>query len=272
MGVNLDRRHRRAITRVSALAATFAILVAVAFSPLALRGISSFPNLDWGKLSNVGQTYGAVSAFLAGLALIGVAVSVLLQLRETRFNRLEAGRTRHHELIRLAMDNPSYFDLFASPAFSPNATVDIRRSIAYINLYLQFQQMLWEFSDISETDIRSTARSLFSTSVGRDYWQQYGQIRLQNDNTKREREFDQTIDLVYKQAIASGPPEKIAPNLEPIVLTEQTSGRKTLAVSLVTTFVTGVILGWFTHVAWKRTASDRLNREVRRYGPSSPKS
>ena len=255
MEVNLSRRRRRSVTRVAALVAIFVILAAIAFSPLALREISNFPNLNWAKLSDIGQTYGAVSAFLAGLALIGVSVSVLLQLRETRFNRLEAGRTRHHELIGMALENPSYFDIFGSLAFPSDMSVETRRSIAYINLYLQFQQMLWEFSDISEAEIQISARGLFNTSLGRDYWRQYGHIRLQNDNTKREREFDQTLDKIYKEAIASGPPDNVVPGPDPISLRKKID-RKRAAASLIVTFLGGISFGWFAHLTRRRTLNN----------------
>jgi hypothetical protein len=106
------RSQRRIFALTTAVIITLTALVLVVFSPLALQAIASFPNLDWGKLSNVGQTYGAVSALLAAIAIVGVALSVLLQLRETRFNRLESGRSRHHELLRMAMENPLYLGIF----------------------------------------------------------------------------------------------------------------------------------------------------------------
>lgn len=234
------------------LMVTLAILAFVALSPFVLQAISNSSNLNWGKLSQIGQTYGAVSAFLAALALFGVAVSVLLQLRETRFNRLEAGRTRHHELISMALENPSYFDIFGPLAFPPDMPVETRRSIAYINMYLQFQQMLWEFSDISETEIKIAASGLFSTSLGRDYWRQFGHIRLANDNTKREREFDQTLDRIYQEAIASGPPDKMVPRLDPGTLTRKKFDRK-VAASLIITFLGGLSVGWLSHLGRRRT-------------------
>src|ERR1035438_6795067 len=45
------------------------IVALVAVSPLALRMIGSLPGMDWARLSNIGQTYGAASALLTGLAL-----------------------------------------------------------------------------------------------------------------------------------------------------------------------------------------------------------
>jgi hypothetical protein len=37
-----------------------------------------------GRLSDVGQAYGAVSAVVSGLALLGVAVSLVIQQRQNR--------------------------------------------------------------------------------------------------------------------------------------------------------------------------------------------
>ena len=147
----------------------------------------------------------------SALALIGVSFSVLLQLREVRFNRLEAGRTRHYELIRLAMENPSYFDIFQFP---DSASSETRQLLLGCRSCLQFWQMLWEFSDISEAELRAQARGLFGTRLGRDYWRSTGCIRLQSDNTKKEREFDRTLDTIYKEAVASGPPVNVVPSVK----------------------------------------------------------
>jgi hypothetical protein len=235
----LRRRNRRAAGGTAVLAGVIVILVLVVLSPIGLRTVSALPNLNWGRLSNVGQTYGAVSALFAALALVGVSISVLLQLREIRFNRLEAGRARHYELIRLAMENPSYLGIFSFPE---DASIEVRQAIAYINLCLQFWQMLWEFSDISETELRAQARGLFSTSQGRDYWRQYGHVRLANDNTKKERAFDRAIDIVYKEAVASGPPANMVPSLE-----SSAPGKRTLdpnkLIGLAFTFACGITIG-----------------------------
>lgn len=50
-----------------------ATLILVAFSPLALRVLSSQVSTNWGQLSEVGQTYGAISALIAALALGGIS-------------------------------------------------------------------------------------------------------------------------------------------------------------------------------------------------------
>jgi hypothetical protein len=46
----------------------------VVLSPFALTELAHF-RINWLQLSNIGQTYGAVSALLSSFALVGVAVA-----------------------------------------------------------------------------------------------------------------------------------------------------------------------------------------------------
>jgi hypothetical protein len=181
-----------------------ASLTLVILSPFALQALISIHHVNWLTLSNVGQTYGAVSALLAALALVGVALSVLLQVREARHNRVDAGRTRHYELVRMVMDNPLYFQAEAKLDIS----VDMRRLIAYINLRVQFWQMLWEFDELPEVELReSLAAGIFAASAGRYYWEQFGEARTKyNAGTRRERRLHKVLDEEYRKAVASGPP------------------------------------------------------------------
>jgi hypothetical protein len=189
-----------------------ASLALVVLSPLLLRGDLSFHGTDWLRLSYVGQTYGAVSALLAALALLGVAVSVLLQVREARNNRLQAERTRHYELLRMALENPSYFRVFARP----EGTDDQKRLVTYTNLLLQYWLMIWEFGDLSEQELRGyIAPDLFGTDAGRAYWEQVGSARLDYAETKKARKFEEILDEEYKKVIAlvaGQPDETVTPN------------------------------------------------------------
>ena len=246
----MRRRGRRVVNAVAGSFGVIAILALVTLSPLLLRETSIFPNLNWGELSNVGQTYGAVSALLSTLALVGVVVSVFLQRRETRFSRIEASRTRHHELMMLGMEHPSYFKIFGAPQ---DVSVDVWHSFVYINMHLQFWQMLWEFSDMSETELRFHAQGMFNSSLGREYWDRYGGERLRNDNTKKEREFDKALDVIYREAIALGPPQDLGSSVEFIAPSKQ-KGIQGVLVALVVALASGIALGRLVRVV-RRTRS-----------------
>ncbi len=66
-------RRAANVTGISTLAAgALAAIVLIFLSPLALGFIAS-GNTDWNQLSLIGQSYGAISAILAALAVLGVA-------------------------------------------------------------------------------------------------------------------------------------------------------------------------------------------------------
>ena len=96
-------------------AAAAALLLVVIFSPLALREFGNSTQTNWSQLSSIGQTYGAISALLTAMALIGVVASLLFQAREVRLAKEQAIRMFHHELIRMQLDDPLYMAALGAP-------------------------------------------------------------------------------------------------------------------------------------------------------------
>jgi hypothetical protein len=190
----MTRRHNRVGLILTASGISVFLIAAVAFSPLALRALSSVPGIRWGQLSNIGQTYGAVSALLGALALGGVVISLLVQERESRHNRLDAGRTHQADLVRFVLEHPTYFQVFSSLRDRP----DSAPLHVFINLYIQYLRILWEFKDLSEGELRNAVADIYGTEAGREYWQQNHDYRLKNvTSTRRERNFNRILDEVY---------------------------------------------------------------------------
>jgi Family of unknown function (DUF6082) len=192
-------RHNRPGFVALIVCATLLSLILVTLSPFALREIVSLPGMDWARLSNVGQTYGAISALTAALALAGVAISIGMQAREARYDRWEAGHARHFEIMRIAMEDPLYRQVFAFPKVSG----DMAALFGYINLVLRFWATLWEFGGLTEYQLRNDLSSLLTTEAGRTYWRANGKYLLQYSDTKREIEFYQTANKVYEQSTLS---------------------------------------------------------------------
>lgn len=78
-------------------------VIMVAVSPIALDLFGGSVN-SWARRGDIGQTYGAAAALLSVLALGGVAVSLVLQARESKANREHASRLIHTDLLKMAMD------------------------------------------------------------------------------------------------------------------------------------------------------------------------
>jgi hypothetical protein len=74
---------RRPVFIVAGVFGLTTILGLVILSPFALGELAR-SRQDWPQLSNVGQTYGAVSALVSSFALGGVIISLLYQARDSR--------------------------------------------------------------------------------------------------------------------------------------------------------------------------------------------
>jgi len=190
----LRTRRRVAVVTLSLLGAAVAMSL-VLLSPLGLLDLVAVHHINWERLSFVGQTYGAVSALLDAAALVGVVVSVLLQVRESALSRVQAGRSRHFELIRMAMDDPLLMQAFHSLSDSDEAN----RLNAYVSLLIQNLQMLWDSHDIEEDELRANLSDLLVTEAGRRYWQQFGHVRMALfTDRRRQQEFIRIIDEVSR--------------------------------------------------------------------------
>ncbi|MFD0901709.1 DUF6082 family protein [Actinomadura sediminis] len=182
-----------------------AAMAVIIFSPFFMREMFAGSDVDWPLLSNIGQTYGAVSALLAAGALVVLGFSVALQAREARHAREQAARGTQFELMRMVLDEPVYRDVVGWSAQDGLTSDEFRRDL-YINLLLNWWRMQWEFKDMSEPEVRQAARrDLFSGNAGRDYWRRHGDLRRSFALTRRGRRFEEIFAEECAAAIASGP-------------------------------------------------------------------
>jgi hypothetical protein len=99
--------------------AVITFLVLVILSPFVLRAIATSSGLNWSSLSNVGQTYGAVSALITALALGGVVISLLYRARDVDAARSQAIRTFQFELLRLELEDADLMWASGAPWGAP---------------------------------------------------------------------------------------------------------------------------------------------------------
>src|SRR5215813_15531954 len=88
--------------------ALMVVLIVIGFvliSPVLLKQLAG-RRATWADVGNIGQAYGGAAALLAAVALIGVAVSVSLQLRAIKIQRISAIRSQHIEIVKLEFDHP----------------------------------------------------------------------------------------------------------------------------------------------------------------------
>ena len=159
----------------------------VVASPWTLAALSS-SGLDWNRLSNIGQTYGAVSAIIAAVALLGVAVSLIIQSREAKTARLNAHRGYHAELMRMAMDDSSYMECWG-PYLTES--FDAERQFIYVNLIVAQWYAEYQIGQLGDASLRMNAISVFSSVPGRTYWTAAGANWLSHYSGRRAKRFHQ---------------------------------------------------------------------------------
>ena len=164
-------------------------------------GLLNRQSRDWERLSWIGQTYGAASALLAVLALIGVAVSLFLQSREAKASREQALRVIHTELMQMAMEDEVYRRSWG-PFFASGDPVAQREHI-YVNLIISNWQMQYELRVFDEPHLRSAAHILFSGEVGQRFWSEVRDLRMRTASTRRERRFHKILDEGHQRALTS---------------------------------------------------------------------
>src|SRR5262249_16694631 len=120
--------------------------------------------LPWARLSDVGQDYGTVSAIVSGLALLGVAVSLVMQQWQNRMTEEQTVRERHFDLIQLTLEDLKFL---YSWGFAPDVDYD-PALIGFSNLILTHWSMLWRIGHVDERTLRSNAAVFFAGQVGRD--------------------------------------------------------------------------------------------------------
>lgn len=169
----------------------------VVFSPLALGGLGGLAG-DWDRLSLIGQTYGAASALLSVIALTGVGASLILQSRENRANREQALRTSHAELMRLAMDDPAYAEIWAP--LNPPGSFEVQRQHMYVNLVVSHWEMEYGLGALTDRHLRVIARAVLSTPAGQRYWQVARPVRVTSSVGRHERRFNKILEEEYRNS------------------------------------------------------------------------
>jgi len=195
---------RRSLLTVFISAILMAIVGLVILSPLALAGIAHFRG-DWGQLSNIGQTYGAISAILSALALGGILASLLYQARDSRIAHEQLARTFQFELIKLELEDPSLMVAMGAPWGTdiPSDSASLREFL-YVQMWVSYWAGSYVTGEMPASVVRSLAsHELFKGRAARAYWAAVGQRQVTNSKGRRNN-FFRLLDDEYKKIISSG--------------------------------------------------------------------
>lgn len=157
------------------------------FVPMALLLRVDERTLD--RWSQIGQALSPVGVFFSGVAFIGIAVTLFLQGRELRNQRVALRlaqeeyrrssevtlRQLHTDLIKMAISDPELLRVW--PDISPG--VSETRKDHYCNLILNLQKVAYEARTIELTELRGALCHLMASRDMYLFWKKARSARVQ---------------------------------------------------------------------------------------------
>jgi hypothetical protein len=184
------------------------LIVGIIFSPIALQHLAAH-RFNWAQLSNVGQSYGAASAILSALAIIGVSFTLIVQARQSKENRTYYIREMHTDLLRIGMADERLLEAWGNIRVPDGFDRDLA---VYVNLILNYFSSLYETGTASSEEIRQHASIIFDGAVGREYWKANRHIWLGYGRGRR-KQLAEIIESEYRYSLANGLPTRSLPAL-----------------------------------------------------------
>jgi hypothetical protein len=235
------------------VAAACGFIAAIVLSPALMMLLPGSDN-RWRHLSDIGQAYGSVSAILSSLALLGVAATTFMQVRQAKVAEIQMFRQLHAQLVSIEMGDPGTF-VPAKSNISPADEVAYRRR-TYAALWLNYVWSMFDTGFKEESGIRSDMRAFFGSPIARAIWvaiRPFWQENLQS--TAKGRRFMNLMDEHYTVALNSAPAPAHPPYIEagrPGPHGPRHNVDKGTANHRVTLLVIGIGLGSLLHRAVSR--------------------
>jgi hypothetical protein len=171
-----------------------AFAVICLMSPLALLLPSQW-NLDWTRLSYIGQSYTGPAALLSAAALAGVVLTVRAQGKQIRVTQLHAVRSLQFELSLFAMQNPDLLGLYGLSTETEEQLQAARRRLFRIAL-MRHLQLSYLVGDVAKAEILLIMEhEFFADDAGVRWWREVEPFWRAQAVTRDDHDF---LDLVVR--------------------------------------------------------------------------
>ncbi len=157
-------------------------------------------------LGDRAQAFSAASVLLSGIALAGVAMSLMYQARQTKAVRDERDRATHRQMVYLAMGDRT----LAACWEPPDTPIEFERyrQVIFTNLIIGRWHAAYQLGDIDASTLRFILDRHFRGEIGRLHWSLGRSTWLRGAVGGRDRRaamFAEIVEDRYKAAISSGP-------------------------------------------------------------------
>ncbi|MFI6634303.1 DUF6082 family protein [Nonomuraea fuscirosea] len=193
-------------------------LLLVFLSPLVLTVLERLEGVEWADLSNVGETYGAASAVLSGLALLAVAISLVVQAGQARMARVQYVREFHRQLLSMALDDPYVYGPVLGMV--PEKSEIAYRQTLYATLWINYARLGHSSGLLTNAALRAEIfPRFFRGEVGRAWYRRAEPFMTAAPGDRQGRAFVRILQSEYLKAERSGPPAVLrsSPQREPVL-------------------------------------------------------
>jgi hypothetical protein len=184
----------RIIRFVGPAAIVLATLIILYFIlPIPLLLLSNI-DVDWNRLSAIGQSYTAGATLLSALALLGIAWSLRLQIKQTDIVQGQATRQFQNDLLQLAMSDPIYASVMPIGRATPSH--DEYRKFVFATQWIRYIQYLYLSGSASGESLKPELQDFFNLATSRAWWESTRRYWIEGV-TRRERMFVDLLDDAY---------------------------------------------------------------------------
>jgi hypothetical protein len=176
------------------------VAVLIVASPLILILVDT-DNIDWNRLSSIGQSYGAVSALLSAAAVGGVVLALIVQNEQSRDIRRFEIRELHRELLKMAIDRPILLQAWGN---FPAREVGDPSLVVYTNLVLNYFVLLHQTGTATLDEIKGHLSFIANSEWMQTYWAETAQT-WRTGYRGRAQEIIELIDEEFSRVHGARP-------------------------------------------------------------------
>jgi hypothetical protein len=183
-----------------------AVVVAMLGTPFLLHWAAP-DGFNWAELSDISQTYTAISVPLTAAALLGAVISLTYQARQSRVGHEEATSAVLRDLVWHCIDDPDLALVWGPPV--PHKLTPLQlKQYTYANMIVSFWHSDYLLGGWRMTDeaLAGLSAQFFRGQVGREFWALAGAgWRVGAVRERRSRRFLEILNRSYETAVSAGP-------------------------------------------------------------------
>lgn len=149
-----------------------------------------------------------ISILISSIALVGVAISLLMQNRQLRISQIQATRATQAALVQIGLNNLT----LAAEAFG-FSDVDWLGKSALVNWQVRHWEASHSIKTMSDESVQVEAAALFASEFAREWWLRAREAYRVAAKTKHEQRFftimDREFDRKRREFEAPSPPDKL---------------------------------------------------------------